>query len=117
MGVTELDVLATAAIREAKNGADFIAEVEAICGVPVKVLSGAEEARIAALGIVAGFEQPDGVAGDLGGGSLELTEVKGRDVGAGDSLPLGGLRLQAGSRRIAQGGARSGARGARSARR
>ena len=45
--------------------------------------------------MVAGFEQPDGVAGDLGGGSLELTEVKGRDVGAGDSLPLGGLRLQA----------------------
>ena len=63
--------------------------------MPVKVLSGAEEARIAALGVVAGFEHPDGVAGDLGGGSLELTEVKAREVGAGDSLPLGGLRLQA----------------------
>ena len=63
----------------------------------MKVLSGEEEARIAALGIVASFQQPDGVAGDLGGGSLELIEVKARDVGAGDSLPLGGLRLQAGS--------------------
>ena len=58
-----------------QNGAEFIAEVEAICGVPVDVLSGGEEARIAALGVVAGFEHPDGVAGDLGGGSLELTEV------------------------------------------
>ena len=111
---TELDVLATAATREAENGADFIAEVEAICGVPVTVLSGAEEARIAALGIVAGFQKPDGVAGDLGGGSLELTEVAGREVGAGDSLMLGGLRLQAASRRLAQGGARPGAQGARS---
>ena len=66
--------------------------------MPVTVLSGAEEARIAALGIVAGFENPDGVAGDLGGGSLELTEVAGRKVGEGDSLMLGGLRLQAASR-------------------
>ena len=97
MGVIELDVIATAAIREAENGADFIRDVEKICGVRAKVLSGGEEARIAALGVVAGFERPDGVAGDLGGGSLELIEVKGRDVGAGDSLPLGGLRLQAGS--------------------
>jgi exopolyphosphatase/guanosine-5'-triphosphate,3'-diphosphate pyrophosphatase len=92
--VTELDVVATAAMREAENGAAFIAEIEAICGAPVTVLSGADEARIAALGIVSGFQNPDGVAGDLGGGSLELTEVKGRQVGAGESLKLGGLRLQ-----------------------
>jgi exopolyphosphatase/guanosine-5'-triphosphate,3'-diphosphate pyrophosphatase len=98
MRVTELDVLATAATREAENGSQFIAEVEAICGVPVSVLSGADEARIAALGIVAGFENPDGVAGDLGGGSLELTEVTGRQIGTGDSLLLGGLRLQATAR-------------------
>ena len=53
MGVAELDVVATAAIREAENGAEFIVDVEAICGCPVKVLSGEEEARIAALGVVA----------------------------------------------------------------
>ena len=97
MAVVDLDVVATAAIREAKNGAQFIGEVEAICGVPVKVLSGEEEARMAALGIVASFERPDGVAGDLGGGSLELTDVRVREIGTGDSLPLGGLRLQAAS--------------------
>ena len=97
MDVAELNVVATAAIREAENGADLIRHVEAICGVRAQVLSGGEEARIAALGVVAGFQHPDGVAGDLGGGSLELIEVKERTIGAGDSLPLGGLRLQAGS--------------------
>ncbi|HEX9904692.1 MAG TPA: Ppx/GppA phosphatase family protein [Propylenella sp.] len=97
MGVKELNVLATAATREAKNGSQFIAEAEAICGVPITLLSGAEEARIAALGVVAGFQAPDGVAGDLGGGSLELTDVLGAQVGAGDSLPLGTLSLQTAS--------------------
>ena len=94
MGVVELDILATAATREAENGSAFISEIEAISGTPVTVLSGADEARMAALGIVAGFENADGVAGDLGGGSLELIEVKGKEIGAGDSLLLGGLRLQ-----------------------
>lgn len=98
MEVVELDVVATAAIREAKNGAQFIEDITSICGVRVKVLSGEEEAAMAALGIVASFERPDGVAGDLGGGSLELTEVRIRDVGEGDSLPLGGLRLHVGSK-------------------
>jgi exopolyphosphatase/guanosine-5'-triphosphate,3'-diphosphate pyrophosphatase len=98
MGVEALEVVATAAVREAADGAKFIAEIEDICGVPVHVLTGGEEARMAALGVVAGFEHPDGVAGDLGGGSLELTEVTGREVGEGDSLPLGGLRLQADSK-------------------
>ncbi len=97
MQVKELDVVATAAVREANDGASFIAEVQAICGAPVTVLSGVEEARIAALGIVAGFESADGVAGDLGGGSLELVEVTGSQVGAGESLPIGSLWLQAGS--------------------
>jgi exopolyphosphatase/guanosine-5'-triphosphate,3'-diphosphate pyrophosphatase len=95
MRVKELDVVATAAVREASDGAAFIREVEAICGIPVTILSGADEARISALGVVAGFQHPDGVAGDLGGGSLELVEVSGAQVGLGDSLPLGGLRLQA----------------------
>jgi exopolyphosphatase/guanosine-5'-triphosphate,3'-diphosphate pyrophosphatase len=98
MRVAELNVVATAATREAANGAGFIAEVEKICGVPVTVLSGAEEARAAALGVVAGFQDADGIAGDLGGGSLELTDVSGRRIGSGESLLLGGLRLQTTSR-------------------
>jgi exopolyphosphatase/guanosine-5'-triphosphate,3'-diphosphate pyrophosphatase len=98
MEVKELEVLATSAAREAKNGPGLIAEAQKICGVAVQVLSGAEEARLAAHGIIAGFQRPDGVAGDLGGGSLELTDVAGTQVGDGDSLKLGGLSLQTMSR-------------------
>ena len=114
MDVAELDVLATAAIREAKNGAEFIVDVEAICGVSGEGSVGRGGGAHRGARHRRGFEQPDGVAGDLGGGSLELIEVKARDVGAGDSLPLGGLRLAGRIRRVAQGGARSGARRARS---
>jgi len=94
-GASDVTILATAATREAENGASFIAMVERVCGVAVTVLSGEDEARISAYGIVSGIHGPDGVAGDLGGGSLELTEVRDAEVGPGESLKLGGLRLRA----------------------
>lgn len=97
MGIPRTDVLATAAVREAKNGADFIAEVEAITGSTVRILTGPEEARLAALGIVSGIMQPDGVAGDLGGGSLELIDIAGSQIGKGETFPLGGLALEGAS--------------------
>ena len=85
--------LATAAAREASNGADFIRQAETILQRKVRVLSGEEEARYSALGIISGFFDPDGIAGDLGGGSLELIDIKGHEIGPGITLPLGGLRL------------------------
>jgi len=94
MGTRSLHVLATAAARDAANGLEFIAEVRRICGVEIEVLSGAEEARYAALGIVSGVWQPDGIAGDLGGGSLEVVDVHDGAIGTGTTFPLGGLRLQ-----------------------
>lgn len=94
MKVTSTHVIATAAAREASNGKEFIASVEQIAGVKVAVLSGAEEARLSALGVIAGFHQPDGVAGDLGGGSLEVVDVRNLDIGQGETFPLGGLRLE-----------------------
>lgn len=94
IGVTATHVLATAAVREAVNGDEFIASVEAIAGTSVSVLSGAEEARLTAFGVISGIEQPDGVAGDLGGGSLELVDVMNKHVGAGETFPLGGVRLE-----------------------
>ncbi len=89
----EIYVLATAAAREASNGPEFICEAESILGQPVQVLSGEEEARYSALGIISGFHDPDGIAGDLGGGSLELIDIRGHQFGRGVTLPLGGLRL------------------------
>ena len=93
-GVKELSVLATAAAREAENGTDFIAAVEAITGVSVEVLSGPEEARHAALGIISGIWRANGIAGDLGGGSLELIDIRNGETSDGRTYPLGGLRLQ-----------------------
>ncbi|TBW36961.1 Ppx/GppA family phosphatase [Siculibacillus lacustris] len=92
-GAVSLHVLATAAAREAANGPPFVAELERICGVPISLLTGADEARLAALGIVSGMWQTDGVAGDLGGGSLELVDIRGDVIGEGLTYPLGGIRL------------------------
>jgi exopolyphosphatase/guanosine-5'-triphosphate,3'-diphosphate pyrophosphatase len=90
---TDLYVLATAAAREASNGPDFINRAEEILGQKIQVLSGEEEARYSALGVISGFHDADGIAGDLGGGSLELIDIKGTEFGKGITLPLGGLRL------------------------
>jgi len=90
---TETYVLATAAAREASNGPEFIREAEEILGQEIQLLSGEEEARYSALGVISGFHDPDGVAGDLGGGSLELIDIRGQQFGRGITLPLGGLRL------------------------
>ncbi len=93
-GAGELHVIATAAAREAVNGPDFIHRAEQILGTEIRVLSGREEAYYSGLGIISGFHPAQGIAGDLGGGSLELVDVDGEDFGEGITLPLGGLRLQ-----------------------
>jgi exopolyphosphatase/guanosine-5'-triphosphate,3'-diphosphate pyrophosphatase len=93
LGVKYLRAIATAAVREAKDGADFIRRAEVACGVRVEVLSGEQEAELAARGIMMGFRDPDGVAGDLGGGSLELIDIASEKLNEAVTLPLGGLRL------------------------
>src|SRR5262249_30849130 len=67
---------------------------ERICRRKVEVLSGKREAELTALGVVSGVYRPDGIVGDLGGGSLELVDVHGSKVRPGITLPLGGLALQ-----------------------
>jgi exopolyphosphatase/guanosine-5'-triphosphate,3'-diphosphate pyrophosphatase len=86
--------VATAACRDASNGPDFIAKAERICGVHIEILSGPREARLSALGVISGVHKPDGIVGDLGGGSLELIDVHGNRVRRGVTLPLGSLALQ-----------------------
>jgi exopolyphosphatase/guanosine-5'-triphosphate,3'-diphosphate pyrophosphatase len=86
--------IATAACRDATNGPDFIAQAERICGVPIEILSGPREAKLSALGVISGIHKPDGIVGDLGGGSLELIDVRGNRVRSGVTLPLGSLALQ-----------------------
>jgi exopolyphosphatase/guanosine-5'-triphosphate,3'-diphosphate pyrophosphatase len=94
MKVGRVYAIATAACRDATNGPDFIAKAERICGVGIEILSGPREAKLSALGVVSGIHKPDGIVGDLGGGSLELIDVKGGRVHRGVTLPLGSLALQ-----------------------
>jgi len=104
MRVTRFDLLATAAVRDAENGATFVAEVERCCGARVTVLSGTAEARLSALGVLSGTPGASGVTGDLGGGSLELVRVAGGEMGEITTLPLGPIRLMeiaGGSRKAA----------------
>src|SRR5207253_4230588 len=83
MRVERLWVLATAACRDAKNGKEFIAAAEKICRAKIDVVSGPREAELTAYGVVSGFHRPDGIVGDLGGGSLELVDVNGFRIKAG----------------------------------
>ena len=96
MGVTHIDATATEAMRRASNGPALAAAIEDACGMKVRILTGAEEAGFAALGVISGFFRPVGVVGDMGGGSLEIAEAL--DDRAGDrwaSLPLGALPVEA----------------------
>jgi len=96
-GWDALDVTAcaTAAVREAADGPFFLKRVRAETGLDVRVLSGDEEARFAALGVLAGQPDAEGVVGDLGGSSLELVRLNGHDPEAGVTLPLGPFALGA----------------------
>lgn len=93
-GVKRLWCVATAACRDADNGPEFIAAAARICRKNITVLTGKQEARLSALGVVSGLYKPDGIVGDLGGGSLELVDLRGQSVRRGVTLPLGSLALQ-----------------------
>ncbi|TGQ12535.1 MULTISPECIES: exopolyphosphatase [unclassified Mesorhizobium] len=93
-GAEHMYVLATAAAREAGNGPDFIHRAEEVLKTEIRVLTGREEAYYSALGVISGFHPANGIAGDLGGGSLELIDINRESIGEGITLPLGGLRLQ-----------------------
>lgn len=92
MGVDDVQTVATAATRDAANGPAFLAEIAQL-GLSPRLLSGEEEARTSAMGVIAAFPGAQGVAGDLGGGSLELTHIAGEKCCGAISLPLGTLRL------------------------
>ncbi|MFO1089502.1 MAG: exopolyphosphatase [Hyphomicrobiales bacterium] len=93
IGVEQIFAVATAASREAKNGPAFIAQAKAELGAEIQVLTGKREAELAAHGVMSGILDADGVVGDLGGGSLELIDIRDGAIQDGVTLPLGPLRL------------------------
>ncbi len=94
MGVETVDAVATAAVRDAENGGEFVDRVAHDTGFRIRVIPGAEEGRLAALGAISGDPEARGIVGDLGGGSLELARVKAGRVTRMKSLPIGPLRLK-----------------------
>jgi exopolyphosphatase / guanosine-5'-triphosphate,3'-diphosphate pyrophosphatase len=93
MGVGKIHLLATAAVRDAADGADFARQAEAETGLRLTIIAGEEEARLSALGVLSGMPNAEGVIGDLGGGSLELIHAADADLHERVTLPLGALRL------------------------
>lgn len=93
MGADHLELVATAAVRDAADGPEFVAEVKRRFGLDVQVLSGPEEAKLAAMGLLSGVPMADGLVGDLGGGSLDLVGLDKGSFGEQGTLPLGHLHL------------------------
>ncbi len=94
MEVDSLRTVATAAVREARNGARLL-DIAGALGLTVELLSGEAEALAAGYGVLSGIPEADGIVGDLGGGSLELVRVVAGTVTDRVSFPLGVLRLEA----------------------
>lgn len=92
MDVANLRTVATAAVRDASNGAELIAAAAAL-ELSVEILSGEQEAIGAGNGVLSGIPDADGIVGDLGGGSLELVRVAQGKIGDRASFPLGVLRI------------------------
>lgn len=99
--VGALAAVATAAVRDAKDGSAFCEELVAATGVRPAVTSGTEEARFAALGVLFGEPRAEGVVVDLGGASLELCRIADGMPGRGVTTPLGPLRLKTKARKRA----------------
>ncbi len=93
LGVRDVRAVATAAVREAEDGPAFVRRIAAETGFHLDVLSGAEEARLSALGVLGGAPEAEGVVGDLGGSSLELVQVYKGVAGRGETFALGPLAL------------------------
>ncbi|HEY2593597.1 MAG TPA: Ppx/GppA phosphatase family protein [Chloroflexota bacterium] len=92
-GAERTMAVATAAVREARNGQRFIERTRDELGIPVDIANGDEEARFGFLGAVHGLPVQDGIVLDVGGGSLQLIHFRGRKLERSWSLPLGALRL------------------------
>jgi exopolyphosphatase / guanosine-5'-triphosphate,3'-diphosphate pyrophosphatase len=99
-GVDQIRVVATAAMRDARNGPAFQAWVKAETGWNLETISGLEEGRLIHLGVMSGggAGPSPGVGGrvmlvDLGGGSCEITLSENKRIKETISLPLGAVRL------------------------
>jgi exopolyphosphatase/guanosine-5'-triphosphate,3'-diphosphate pyrophosphatase len=94
MGLQSVMAVATAAVREALDGPDFVEEVARRTGLRLDVIPGDEEARLSAQGVMLGWPGSFGLVCDIGGSSMELADLDQGQVGRRVTSPLGGLKLQ-----------------------
>ena len=94
MGLPSLTAVATAAVREASDGADFRAEIQRETGVKLWVIDGREEARLSAQGVLLGWPGSYGLVCDIGGSSMELADLAEGKVGQRVTSALGPLKLR-----------------------
>jgi exopolyphosphatase/guanosine-5'-triphosphate,3'-diphosphate pyrophosphatase len=87
--VSNILCVATEVLRKHPRADEFIKEIEKRYAINIKVLTGEEEAKLTAKGLISGIPDAEGIAADLGGGSLEIAEVSNRKVNRVISLPLG----------------------------
>ncbi|MHB8351903.1 MAG: Ppx/GppA phosphatase family protein [Thermoplasmata archaeon] len=93
IGPDRVFAVATSAVRDAPNAAEFLRRVRQASGLELRILSGAEEARYAYLGVASAWELGHALVCDLGGGSLQIVETSPERLKNSVSLPLGALRL------------------------
>ncbi|MCA8882342.1 MAG: Ppx/GppA family phosphatase [Rhodobacteraceae bacterium] len=89
-----LNAVATAAMREAEDGPEFVEEIAAKTGLKLFVIDGTEEARLAAQGVLLGWPRANGLVCDIGGSSMEMAHLSDGRVGARETSPLGPLKLR-----------------------
>lgn len=92
-GVARVFPVATAAVRDASDGREFAKRVHAEVGIPLRILTGQEEAHLSALGVRAGVADATGIVGDLGGASLELIKIAPDAANHGETFSLGPFTL------------------------
>ena len=91
-GIRRIIPVATAAVRDASNGADFLEMIRKNVGLDFRILSGEEEAYYGTLGVVNGLGINDGLIMDIGGGSAEISTVRGGTFVQGTTTALGAVR-------------------------
>lgn len=97
-GVTRIRAVATSAVRDAVNGAEFVERVRRETGISLAVIDGTVEGRLTLAGVMAGLDrqQDELLIFDVGGGSTEYTLARGGEARFIRSLPMGVVRLTEG---------------------
>lgn len=92
-GIHDVIAVGTSAIRDARNRDDVLRALRDHAGLEVRVLSGREEARYGYLAAVSSTDLTDGLVIEMGGGSIQLSRVSGRELVEAESFPFGAVRV------------------------